>query len=166
MPTSVEVDLGSVVTSTPVPIQDGIALRTLDRIAETLVVVALLGELVMVLVNVFARAYLHHSFLWADELACWQRAQPTWDLSMLALRAGTNPQALITTTPRRVAVLRRILGEASTVQTTESTYANKAHLPREFLDQIVSLYEKTRLGRQEIYAEFLESYLVPYLSER
>ena len=69
MPTSVEVDLGSVVTSTPVPIQDGIALRTLDRIAETLVVVALLGELVMVLVNVFARAYLHHSFLWADELA-------------------------------------------------------------------------------------------------
>ena len=69
MPTSVEVELGSVVTSTPVPIQDGIALRTLDRIAETLVVVALLGELVMVLVNVFARAYLHHSFLWADELA-------------------------------------------------------------------------------------------------
>ena len=44
--------------------------------------------------------------LWADELACWQRAESTWDLAMLALRAGTNPQALITTTPRRVAVLR------------------------------------------------------------
>ncbi len=56
MPTSVEVDLGSVVTSTPVPIQDGIALRTLDRIAETLVVVALLGELVMVLVPLGRRA--------------------------------------------------------------------------------------------------------------
>ena len=39
--------------------------------------------------------------LWADELACWQRAESTWDLVMLALRAGTNPQALITTTPRR-----------------------------------------------------------------
>jgi phage terminase large subunit-like protein len=40
--------------------------------------------------------------LWADELAGWQRAQSTWDLIMLALRAGANPQALITTTPRRV----------------------------------------------------------------
>ena len=28
---------------------------------------------------------------------------------MLALRAGTNPQAMITTTPRWLAVLRRIL---------------------------------------------------------
>ena len=95
--------------------------------------------------------------LWADELACWQRAESTWDLAMLALRAGTNPQALITTTPRRLAVLRRILAEATTVQTTDSTYANQAHLPREFLAQIVSMYENTRLGRQEIYAEFLET---------
>ena len=95
--------------------------------------------------------------IWADELACWRRAQSTWDLAMLALRAGANPQALITTTPRRVAVLRRILGEKTTVQTTESTYANQIHLPREFVDQIVGLYENTRLGRQEIYAEFLET---------
>jgi len=95
--------------------------------------------------------------LWADELACWQRAESTWDLAMLALRAGTNPQALITTTPRRVAVLRRILAEATTVRTTDTTYANQAHLPREFVTQIVGLYENTRLGRQEIYAEFLET---------
>ncbi|MFI5459409.1 MAG: terminase large subunit domain-containing protein, partial [Isosphaerales bacterium] len=75
--------------------------------------------------------------IWADELACWQRAESTWDLAMLALRAGTNPQALITTTPRRIAVLRRILTEASTVQTTETTFANQAHLPPEFLTQRV-----------------------------
>ncbi len=36
--------------------------------------------------------------LWADDMACWKRAQSTWDLAMLALRAGTNPQAMITTT--------------------------------------------------------------------
>jgi phage terminase large subunit-like protein len=95
--------------------------------------------------------------IWADELACWQRAESTWDMAMLALRAGTNPQALITTTPRRLAVLRRILAEPTTVQTTDSTYANQAHLPREFLTQIVSMFENTRLGRQEIYAEFLET---------
>jgi phage terminase large subunit-like protein len=95
--------------------------------------------------------------LWADELACWQHAESTWDLAMLALRAGNNPQALITTTPRRLAVLRRIVDEPSTVRTTDSTYANQAHLPPQFLSQIVSLYENTRLGRQEIYAEFLET---------
>jgi hypothetical protein len=95
--------------------------------------------------------------LWADELACWQRAQSTWDLVMLALRAGDNPQALVTTTPRRLAVLKRILEEPTTVKTTDTTYANQAQLPKEFVAQIVSLYENTRLGRQEIYAEFLET---------
>jgi hypothetical protein len=33
--------------------------------------------------------------LWADELACWQRPESTWDMAMLALRAGTDPQAMI-----------------------------------------------------------------------
>ena len=104
-----------------------------------------------------ARRGLNIDTIWADELACWQRAESTWDLVMLALRAGANPQALITTTPRRLAVLRRIMTEPTTVQTTDTTYANQAHLPKEFLNQIVSLYENTRLGRQEIYAEFLET---------
>src|SRR5277367_1130835 len=48
---------------------DGFALRALDRAAESVVVLALLGELVMVLANVVARTFFHHSFLWADELA-------------------------------------------------------------------------------------------------
>jgi Terminase large subunit, T4likevirus-type, N-terminal len=95
--------------------------------------------------------------IWADELACWQRAELTWDLSMLALRAGTNPRAMITTTPRRVEVLKRILAERTTVQTKDTTYANQSHLPKEFIAQIVGLYENTRLGRQEIYAEFLDT---------
>ena len=95
--------------------------------------------------------------IWADELACWQRAEMTWKLAMLALRTGTNPQAMITTTPRRVAILKRILEEPSTARTTDTTYANQTQLPRQFLTQIVSLYENTRLGRQEIYAEFLET---------
>jgi tripartite ATP-independent transporter DctM subunit len=43
--------------------------RVVDVLAQTLVVAALLGELGLVLANVFARAYLHHSFLWADEVA-------------------------------------------------------------------------------------------------
>src|SRR6266852_5474188 len=45
------------------------AARVVDMLAEALVVAALLGELCLVLANVFARAYFHHSFLWADEVA-------------------------------------------------------------------------------------------------
>ena len=95
--------------------------------------------------------------VWADELACWKRAQSTWDLVMLALRAGPDPRAMVTTTPRRVSVLRRILSEAATVRTGDTTYANKSHLPAEFLSQIVSVFEGTRLGRQELHAELLET---------
>jgi tripartite ATP-independent transporter DctM subunit len=45
------------------------ALRGVDAIAESLVIAALLGELVLVLANVIARTYFHTSFLWADEAA-------------------------------------------------------------------------------------------------
>jgi hypothetical protein len=95
--------------------------------------------------------------LWADELAAWQRPEMTWDLAVLALRAGTDPRAMITTTPRRVAVLKRILAEPTTVRTSETTFDNTAHLAEAFMAQIVGLYEGTRLGMQELYAEFLET---------
>jgi len=44
-------------------------LHAIDRCAESLVVIALLAELGLVLTNVLARVYLHHSFLWSDEAA-------------------------------------------------------------------------------------------------
>src|SRR5262249_13694565 len=40
-----------------------------DLAAENLLVAALIGELALVLANVFARAYLHQSFLWTEEVA-------------------------------------------------------------------------------------------------
>ena len=48
---------------------DGGVLRLVDRLAEGLVVAALLGELGIVLANIAVRAWLHQSFLWADEVA-------------------------------------------------------------------------------------------------
>src|SRR5215467_886316 len=44
-------------------------LRAVELIAETIVIVALLAELVLVLANVFDRTYFRRSFLWADEAA-------------------------------------------------------------------------------------------------
>ena len=49
--------------------RDSTFLQTVDRSAEALVCVALIGELALVVGNVLARLYLQHSFLWADEAA-------------------------------------------------------------------------------------------------
>jgi len=46
-----------------------LALRALDRLAEAIVVGALLGELLLVLANVLARVVFQESFLWSDEVA-------------------------------------------------------------------------------------------------
>src|SRR5215467_13545784 len=53
----------------PSSLSQSAAMRVVDAFAETFVIAALLGELGLVLGNVFARAYFHHSFLWADEVA-------------------------------------------------------------------------------------------------
>lgn len=49
--------------------RESASLRLLDLAAESLIVAALLGELALVLANVLARVYFHHSFLWTDEIA-------------------------------------------------------------------------------------------------
>lgn len=45
---------------------------------------------------------------WVDELAKWKKAEDSWDMLQFALRLGEHPQQVVTTTPRNVAVLKRI----------------------------------------------------------
>src|SRR5215469_10389475 len=52
--------------SSPAPLK---VLRAIEFVAQTIVIVALLAELVLVLANVFDRTYFRRSFLWADEAA-------------------------------------------------------------------------------------------------
>jgi len=66
---SIEAQSGTTLATRPPGAREGAVLRVVDGLAETLLVAALLGELSLVLANVLARAYLHHSFLWTDEAA-------------------------------------------------------------------------------------------------
>jgi phage terminase large subunit-like protein len=93
--------------------------------------------------------------LWADELGSWRYAD-AWSLAMFGLRLGTDPVAIVTTTPKPIALVREILALKSTVVTRDSTYANRKNLAPAFVDEIIQRYEGTRLGRQEIYAELLD----------
>jgi phage terminase large subunit-like protein len=93
---------------------------------------------------------------WLDELAKWKRAKDTWDMLQFALRLGERPQQIITTTPRNVGILKKVLSAKNTVQTHAPTSANRFHLADSFLKQIEGQYGGSRLGRQEIDGEFLE----------
>lgn len=93
--------------------------------------------------------------LWMDEIASWRRPE-AYDQAMLGLRLGDNPQAVVTTTPRPVRLVRELLASSTTHVTRGSTYDNARNLAPAFLEQIISKYEGTRIGRQELLAELLD----------
>lgn len=103
-----------------------------------------------------------HDGLWCDELASWSDAHKgdvvdtSWNNAMFGLRLGPRPEIVVTTTPKRVRLLREIRLRPSTVRTNASTYANLANLTPTFRDQVLRMYEGTRLGRQELMGEMLE----------
>ena len=93
---------------------------------------------------------------WTDELAKWRYCQETWDNLQFGLRLGSDPRALITTTPRPIQTLKDILKEPGTVVTKGSTYENRSNLAPKFLKKVEERYAGTRLGRQELMAEILD----------
>ena len=72
------------------------------------------------------------------------------------LRLGLRPRQLITTTPRPIALIKRLLADPRTAVTRAATHANAAHLSPAFLDEVLARYAGTRLGRQEIDGEIIE----------
>jgi len=96
-----------------------------------------------------------HDGFWCDELAAF-RYRDAWDMLLLGLRLGADPRGVVTTTPRPKAVVRELTKDSTCVVTRGSTYDNAANLAPSFLSRIVSRYEGTSLGRQELYAELLD----------
>jgi phage terminase large subunit-like protein len=93
---------------------------------------------------------------WVDELAKWRQADEAWDMLQFGLRLGEMPQQVVTTTPKNVDVLKRVLAATSTVTTTAPTEANRAYLAKNFLEEVRARYGGTRQGRQELDGELLE----------
>jgi len=96
----------------------------------------------------------HHG-AWCDEAAAWRNAKDTWDMLQFGLRLGRRPQAVVTTTPKPVRLVRTLVADPTTTITRGSTFDNAANLAPSQLDRLRTLYEGTRLGRQELYGELL-----------
>lgn len=93
---------------------------------------------------------------WCDEAAKWPNAEAAWDMLQFGLRLGRQPQQVVTTTPRPTKLLKRLLNDPLTAVTRMKTSDNQANLAGDFLGAIVSRYQGTHLGRQELDGELIE----------
>lgn len=93
---------------------------------------------------------------WADELAKWRYADATFDMLQFGLRLGSRPRQLITTTPRPMPLIKRLMADPSTAVTHAPTTANAFHLSPAFLKNVMARYAGTRIGRQELDGEIIE----------
>lgn len=92
---------------------------------------------------------------WIDELAKFRQPEEAWNQLLFGLRLGKNPRCLITTTPRPIPFLEKLLKDPSVTVTRGTTFDNQANLAPDFIDQIVKQFQGTSMGAQELYAELL-----------
>lgn len=96
-----------------------------------------------------------HHFAWVDELAKFEYMQDAWDQLQFGLRLGEHPKCLVTTTPRPLPLIKKLVDDADTVVTRGATLDNQANLARSTVKQLYERYSGTRLGRQELDGEIL-----------
>lgn len=98
-----------------------------------------------------------HDFAWCDELAKWPAGlgDAAWDNLILGLRAGEQPRVVVTTTPRPVKLMRRVMAMPGVHETLGRTRDNP-HLPHSFVEAMLAQYAGTRLGRQELDGEMID----------
>lgn len=95
---------------------------------------------------------------WLDEFAKYKHPEAVWDNLSFGMREASadQPRTIITTTPRPLALLRRIEKMIDTITVVGSSYENRSNLDRKWFDNTLARYHGTRIGRQEIEAEILE----------
>lgn len=91
---------------------------------------------------------------WFDELASMDGL--AFDQYKFALRLGSHPQTVITTTPRPTKLIKSLLKQESTMVVRGSTFDNAANLAPAALADLRLRYEGTRLGRQELFGEVVD----------
>ncbi|MEA3061943.1 MAG: hypothetical protein QOJ94_1724 [Sphingomonadales bacterium] len=96
-----------------------------------------------------------HHLAWCDELAKWAYTEQSWTNLMLGLRRGERPRALVTTTPRPLPLLKRLVEQEGTKLQRGRTYDN-LNLPDAYVASVTGLYGGTRLGRQELDGELIQ----------
>jgi len=106
---------------------------------------------------------------WGDEIAAWRQTpdaagMTAFDNLRVGTRLGKNPQMIVTTTPKRVPLLYKLIEESKlskssgskVIITKGSTLDNAGNLSAAYLDTITGVYQGTSLAQQELYGEMLD----------
>ncbi len=103
---------------------------------------------------------------WGDEIAAWRQTpdaagMTAFDNLRVGTRLGAYPKMVVTTTPKRVPLLYKLLEEAdkgNNVKITRgSTLDNAGNLSGAYLDTMLGVYAGTSLAKQELYGEMLDN---------
>lgn len=98
--------------------------------------------------------------IWADEIGSWkgEKGYDAFTQAMLTLRTGRS-QCLISTTPRPTKLVKELFkrSDKDVKLITGTTYDNLHNMSKAFKDQIISQYEGTRMGNQELLGQLLIS---------
>jgi phage terminase large subunit-like protein len=103
---------------------------------------------------------------WADEVATYKQVRSAeddataWDNLRIAVRLGSRPQILATTTPKRVPLIRNLLAEQArspkTILLRRGRTRDNRYLSEAYLEVLEGMYGGTALGRQELEGEMLD----------
>lgn len=103
-------------------------------------------------------------YAWADEAAAWNHVPDAsgltaWDNLRIATRLGEHPQIAVTTTPKRVDMMEKLLdgSDPSIVVTRGTTFDNMGNLSQAYINAIMGVYEGTRLADQELMGIMLDN---------
>jgi len=99
-----------------------------------------------------------HGIAWLDEPAHIAQINEVWDNLLMGLRLDGVPggsKVLCTSTPLPTKWLKALIVDPLTRVVRVSTYANLDNLDPNFRRTVISRYEGTRIGRQELHGEVL-----------
>lgn len=105
-----------------------------------------------------------HDLVWGDEFSTWRRLAAVMSNAQMGLRLGDDPRMILTGTPRPTKDVKKLVNNPKFQIITGTTYENLSNLAEVFRDTVISQYEGTRTGRQELNGELLMDVLGALLS--
>lgn len=91
---------------------------------------------------------------WWEEAGANIHFQKAWEMASFGLRLGDHPHSIVTTTPRNTPKIRELIAAKNTA-ITRGTIMDNPYLNDAIRDELVAMYQGTRLGRQELMGELL-----------
>jgi phage terminase large subunit-like protein len=93
---------------------------------------------------------------WCDELAYWAHPQEALDTLSHALRLGKRPRMAVTTTPRPIKALKRLMKLKDTAVTSAATWDNEINLAPGFIAAMRERWTGSVRDRQELLGEMID----------